>query len=121
MWLFLQHVNQGVKTVSGSLARIVIGQEFAAASLSASMNSASVYLRPATSAAAKAARISVAVHHEKLETDLAYRKTFEGAQEQVVYLLRGGTRPAARHEARGTRDGRLAVDLRLTPVFVNRE
>jgi hypothetical protein len=37
--------------------------------------------------AAKAARISLAVHHEKLETDLAYRKAFEGAREQVVDLL----------------------------------
>jgi hypothetical protein len=37
--------------------------------------------------AAKAARIRLAMHREKLETDFAYRKAFEGAQEQVVDLL----------------------------------
>ena len=35
-------------------------------------------------AAAKAARIRLAVHHEKLERDPAYRKAFEAAQQQVV-------------------------------------
>src|SRR5262245_36152623 len=38
-------------------------------------------------AAVKAARISLAMHREKLETDPAYRKAFEGAREQVVGLL----------------------------------
>jgi hypothetical protein len=38
-------------------------------------------------AAAKAAKISLAVHHRRLETDPAYRKAFEGAQEQAVDLL----------------------------------
>jgi hypothetical protein len=37
--------------------------------------------------AAKAAKISLASHSRRLETDPAYRKAFEGAQEQVVDLL----------------------------------
>jgi hypothetical protein len=37
--------------------------------------------------AAKAAKISLAAHSRRLETDPAYRKAFEGAQEHVVNLL----------------------------------
>lgn len=38
-------------------------------------------------AAARSAKISLAAHHQRLETDPAYRKAFEAAQQQAVDLL----------------------------------
>jgi hypothetical protein len=38
-------------------------------------------------AAAKAAKISLEVHHQMLETSDSYRKSFRAAQQQVVDLL----------------------------------
>ena len=48
--------------------------------------------------AAKAAKISLATHSRRLGIDPAYRKAFEGAQQQVVGLLEA---EAFRRAARG--------------------